>query len=189
MLTTHYKADLAKQFYLTFEKDEEILWSARPGLKVFVLNSCLQCFYHLLRIVGVTVLCLLFFGERDAQWNVVAIIGLLTLMGVIGSVSITSEALELRKTTYLITNFSVLVLNESEFPPVKRIDIRNIQTKEIKRTIFDKRFKTSAIYLFSGETCYDEGEKEKKYDVLHGVTDAEYVVGLINWRAKSIQSC
>lgn len=89
---------------------------------------------------------------------------------------------------YLITNFNVLVLTDSEFPPVKRINIQNIQTKEIKRTIFDKRYQTSAIYLFSGETFFEEGEEEKKYDILHEITDAEYVFGLIERREELTQA-
>ncbi|PZR28093.1 MAG: hypothetical protein DI535_08010 [Citrobacter freundii] len=179
MLTTNYKADLAKQFYLTFEKDEVILWSDRPRLKVFLLNSCLKIFYHQLAFLGTFVFFGILLSNRDDQWDVRGFIGVVAVFAAIESATVIREALRLRKTTYLITNFSVLILIDSQISFAKCINIRNIETKEIKRTIIDKKYQTSAIYLFSGETFDNDGVEEKKYDILHGITDAAYVLVLL----------
>jgi uncharacterized membrane protein YdbT with pleckstrin-like domain len=174
MLNTYHKADLARQLNVSFEEDERILWSGRPRLKVFLLNSCLKIFSSLLFLLGTfAVIFLLSANDKDSKPDPLSFLGFFSIVLLFETIRVISEAVRLRKTTYIITQYSVIIFTDSGGSSTKNIYVRDIQTKDLKRTFIDKRFQTASIALFTGEMKNNDGADEKVYDMMHAITDAE----------------
>jgi hypothetical protein len=61
----------------------------------------------------------------------------------------------------------------------KTINIKDIKTKESKKTIFDKYFKTGTRKIFTGETKDNDGKTEKIYDNISSIIEPEKVFALL----------
>lgn len=87
--------------------------------------------------------------------------------------------LKLRTTTYLVTNLSVIIHQDFYNSSTKTINIKDIKTKELKKTLVDKYCKTGTIIIFTGETKENDGKMEKVFDDISSVFDPEKAFALL----------
>lgn len=105
------------------------------------------------------------------QWDTTFIfLGIVSLISLVSSIW---TILILRTTTYVVTNVSIIIHKDFYNSSTKTINIKDIKTKELKKTIVDKYFMTGTIKLFAGETKDNDGKTEKIYDNIHSVFDPE----------------
>jgi len=102
--------------------------------------------------------------------------GIVSLISFVGSIW---TILKLRTTTYLITNLSVIIHQDFYNSSTKTVNIKDIKTKESKKTIFDKYFKTGTIKIFTGETKDNDGKTEKIYDHISSIVEPEKAFALL----------
>ncbi len=173
MLNFTDKADLAIQSkgIVRYDYDEQVLWTGRPKFNVFLLNSALRIFYYQLFFLGITAFCLLVFDNGKLDMRLLG--GLFLMVLGFGSLEVFIEGRDIRKTTYVITNHSVIVCTGLTSSAIKTIPLRDIQTKMLKRTFIDKRYQTATISLFTGRMEDNDGTPEKAYDLLCALDDAE----------------
>jgi uncharacterized membrane protein YdbT with pleckstrin-like domain len=173
------KLTFSEIFGVTFEPEETIRLICKPNLKACFGNEIRNILLTFLFIAGVIgllqIIAYLFKSTYD--WDTTLIFfGIVSLISLVGSIW---TILKLRTTTYLITNLSVIIHHDFYNSSTKTINIRDIKTKESKKTIVDKYFKTGSIKIFTGETKDNDGKTEKIYDNLSSIIEPEKVFALL----------
>jgi len=167
------KLTLSEKFGVNFEPDETIKSISSPNLKSCFLNEIRNILLQFLVIVGLMVLfqIIAYLFKTTFQWEMTLI-----FFGIVSLLSIGTcvwTILKLRTTTYLITNLSVIIHRDFYNSSTKTINIKDIKTKELKKTLVDKYFDTGTVKIFTGETKDNDGKSEKIYDNISSVSDPE----------------
>ena len=173
------KPNLGEKFGVTFEHDETIKFISKPNLKACFGNEVRNIVLQLLLIaglIGVFQIIAHLFGSTYDWITTIAFFGIVSLISIFSSVW---AILNLRTTTYLITNLSIIIHKDFYTSSTKTINVRDIKTKELKRTIVDKYFRTGTIKIFTGETQDNDGTMVKVYDNISSIIDAEKVFVLL----------
>jgi uncharacterized membrane protein YdbT with pleckstrin-like domain len=165
MATDIYKITLSEKLGVNFDPGESIQLTANPHIKA--------CFKMFLFIAGTVILfqIIAYLFKSEFQWIATLIffgIGFLVMIGI--SVW---NLLSLRTTTYVITNMSIVIHKDFPDSSTKTIHIKDIKTKELKKTFIDKYFGTGTIKIFTGETRDNDGKTEKQYDYIHSIIEPE----------------
>jgi uncharacterized membrane protein YdbT with pleckstrin-like domain len=173
------KLTLSEKFGVTFETEEIIRELCKPNLKACFGNEIRNILLGFLFIAGAIglfqIIAYLFKSTYD--WDTTLIFfGIVSLISLVGSVW---TILKLRTTTYLVTNLSVIIHQDFYNSSTKTINIKDIKTKESKKTIVDKYFKTGTIKIFTGETKDNDGKTEKIYDNISSIIEPEKVFALL----------
>lgn len=173
------KLTYGESFGVTFAPEETIQLLCKPSLKACFGNQLRGIVLQFLFIAGAVglfqIIAYLFKSTYD--WgNTLLFFGIISLISLGGTVW---TILTLRTTTYLITNLSVIIHKDFYSSSTRTINIKDIKTKELKKTIVDKYFKTGTIKIFTGETKENDGRTEKVYDDISSVHDAEKVFSLL----------
>jgi uncharacterized membrane protein YdbT with pleckstrin-like domain len=179
MATEIEKAILSDKLGVVFEPNETIKWTGKPNLRSYFLNDLKDKFVGLLFIVGVILLfhLIAYLFKATYLWKET-----LFMFGIVFAISIGAtcwDLLNLRTTTYIITDISIVIHKNFYNASTKAIHIKDIQTKEIKKTFVDKRFDTGTILIFTGVTKEDDGKLKKVYDNLNSIHDSENAYVLI----------
>jgi uncharacterized membrane protein YdbT with pleckstrin-like domain len=173
------KSTLSDKFGVRFESDEAIKAICNPNLKSCFLNEIRSILLQFLFIIAALalfqIIAYLFKSTFDWQTTLIffGIVSLITFVTSIWTI------LRLRTTTYVITNLSIVIHQDFCNSSTKTINIKDIKTKELKKTIVDKHFKTGTIRIFTGETKDTDGKTEKVYDNIRSVNEPENVFTLL----------
>ncbi len=165
------KLTFSEKFGVTFEPGETIRLICTPDLKACFGNEVknfLSGFLFIAGVVGLFQIIAYLFKSTYAWDTTLIFFGIFSLISLGGSIW---TILKLRTTTYLVTNLSVIIHQDFYNSSTKKINIRDIKTKESKKTIVDKYFRTGTIKIFTGETKYDDGKKEKVYDDIRSIVE------------------
>ena len=173
------KLTFSEKFGVTFEPDETIRLICKPNLKACFGNQLRNILLQFLFIAGgvglFQIIAYLFKSTYD--WDTTLIFfGIVSLISLGGSVW---TILKLRTTTYLVTNLSVIIHQDFYNSSTKTINIKDIKTKELKKTLVDKYCKTGTIKIFTGETKENDGKTEKVFDDISSVLDPEKTFALL----------
>lgn len=173
------KLTFSEKFGVTFEQEETIRLICKPNLKACFGNEVRNILLTFLFIAGATglfqIIAYLFKSTYD--WDTkLTFFGIVSLLSLVGSIW---TILKLRTTTYLLTNLSVIIHQDFYNSSTKTINIKDIKTKESKKTIVDKYFKTGTIKIFTGETKNNDGKTEKIYDNISSIIEPEKAFALL----------
>ena len=174
------KLKFSEKFGVTFENDETIKFICKPCLKACLGNevrNILLQFLLIAGLIGFFQIIAHLFGSTYDWFTTIVFFGIVSLISLFSSVW---TILTLRTTTYLITSISIIIHKDFYTSSTKTINVRNIKTKELKKTIVDKYFKTGTIRIFTGETQDNDGKMVKIYDNIGSVSDAEKVFSLLH---------
>ncbi|MBO9661050.1 MAG: hypothetical protein J7527_19660, partial [Chitinophagaceae bacterium] len=175
-----HKAGLPQRLNFTFEEDEQILWSGRPSVKVFMLNSILKLFSVALFFIIIFLVCgLIVLATTKARWDVRETVWGFAGLSIFAALYVGREARRLKKTLYIITNKHVIIFSEFRNYSSTSIRINGLRSIEVKRSFFDRKFRTAQISLFSGEMRESEDGMQMVYDELYAVSNGEEVSALI----------
>ena len=173
------KLTFSEKFGVDFAAEESIKIVGKPHLKACFGNELTNILMVFIFIAGATglfqVIAYLFKSTYD--WY--------TSFIFLGIVSLISNAcsiwtiLKLRTTTYLITNLSFIIHHDFYNSSTRTINIKDVKTKEMKKTIVDKYFKTGTIRIFTGETKENDGKTEKIYDNISSIMEPEKAFALL----------
>ena len=173
------KLTFSEKFGVTFEPDETIKLICKPNLKACFGNEIRNILLTFLFIAGAVglfqIIAYLFKSTYD--WDTTLI-----FFGIVSLISLCSSIwtiLKLRRTTYLITNLSVIIHQDFYNSSTKTTNIKDIKTKETKKTIVDKYYKTGTIKMFTGETKDNDGKTEKVYDNINSIVEPEKAFALL----------
>lgn len=164
---------------VNFEAGETIKMVCQPHVKSFYLNEIRGILIVLLAFGGVFVLGLIiaYLSKNNYDWRQIPfILGVLALCCSYGSLHTTKEA---RKTSYIITDLSIVIYKDLRNPRTTVINLEDIQTKELTKTFIDKYLGTGTIKIFTGEMGDNDGTPEKVYNYLSAVTEPEKVFAFI----------
>ncbi|MBO9205414.1 MULTISPECIES: PH domain-containing protein [Niastella] len=178
MHITTDKLTLAAKTGVKFEPTESIKWVGKPNLRSYLLNVIRASIMGLRYFaVGIIVLCFMaFLYKADIPWDVpLSFIGVIAAFFIIQSVW---NFLKYRTTIYVITDLSI-VIHCPFISRTKVIHLKDIRTKELKRTCIDKRLNTGTISFYSGDTRENEGFTEKVYDHLNSIEGPGFVYSII----------
>lgn len=173
------KLTYGDKFGVTFEPDEAIRLIFKPNLKACFGNEVRNILFQFLFIAGAIGLfqIIAYLFKSTYEWDTTLI-----FFGIVSLISLGRSVwtiLKLRTTTYLVTNLSVIIHKDFYNSSTKTINIKDIKTKELKKTIVDKYFKTGTIKIFTGETKDNDGKTEKVYDNISSVFDPEKPFALL----------
>jgi uncharacterized membrane protein YdbT with pleckstrin-like domain len=179
-MSTHVdKLTLSEKFGVSFKDEETIRLICKPNLKACFGNEVKNILSSFLFIAGAIglfqIIAYLFKSTYD--WGTTFIFfGIVSLISLVGSIR---TILKLRTTTYLITNLSVIIHHDFFSSSTKTININDIKTKELNKTIVDKYFKTGTIKIFAGETKENDGNTEKIYEHIGSIVEPEKAFALV----------
>lgn len=141
------KLTFSETFGVIFEPDETIKMICKPNLKACFGNEIRNMLLTFIFIAGAVglfqIIAYLFKSTYDWDTTLIffGVVSLVTLAGSVWTI------LKLRTTTYLVTNLSIIIHKDFYNSSTKTINIRDIKTKELKKTIVDKYFKTGTIKI------------------------------------------
>lgn len=164
---------------VNFEPGETIKMVCQPQVKSFYLNEIREALIILLILEGVFVIGMIiaYLAKHHFDWrDVLPMLGFLALFFSYGIINSTKKA---GKTTYVITDISIIIYKDLRNPRTIVINRVDIQTKELTRTFIDKYLGTGTIRIFTGEMRDNDGTPEKVYDYINSVTEPEKVFALI----------
>ena len=164
---------------VNFEPGENIKLICYPHIKSFYLNQIRQILIILsfCLIISVIILTTAYYHNEDLKGqSLVQIFVIIVLF--FGGSSIWSTR-KTRKTTYIITDLSIIIYKDPRNPKTIVINRCDIQSKELTKTFIDKRMGTGTIQIFTGEMKNNDGTPEKVYDYIHAVTEPEKVFALV----------
>ncbi len=174
------KLTFSEKFGVTFEADETIKLMCKPNLKACFGNeirNILLMFLFSAGAVGLLqIIAYLFKSTYD--WDTTLIFfGIVSLISLVGSVW---KILKLRTTNYLVTNLSLIIHQDFYNSITKTINIKDIKTKELKKTLIDKYYKTGTIKIFTGETKDNDGKTEKVFDEIISISNSDKTFSLLH---------
>lgn len=173
------KLTFSENFGMTFEPEETIRMICKPNLIACIgneISNILLTFLFMAGVIGLFQIIAYLFKSTYDWYTTLIFFGIVSLISLVGSIW---TILKLRTTTYLITNLSVIIHYDFYNSSTKTINIKDIKTKESKKTIFDKYFKTGTIKIFTGETKDNDGKIEKIYDNISSIIEPEKVFALL----------
>lgn len=173
------KPIFSEKFGVNFEPDERIKTICQPNLKACFLNELRNIFLQFMFLVGAVALFLVIAYLFKSTYDWESTLLFFGIVSIITTITSTWTILKLRKTTYLITNISIIIHGDFYNSSTKAINIKDIRTKELKKTIMDKYFDTGTITIFTGETKDNDGKSEKIYDNLSSIPDPERAFALL----------
>lgn len=173
------KQILGDQIGINFEPGETIKMVCRPYLKSIYLNEIRSLLLTFLFFVFIYTLfwIIAYMLKYNLDWlNMLVFLGIVTIAS--GSSAI-RNILALRKTTYVITDLSIIIHKNLRNPSTIVINRSHIQSKESTKTFIDKHLQTGTIKIFTGNLKDNDGKTEKVYDYINSVTEPEKVFALI----------
>lgn len=173
------KLTFSDKFEVNFQPDESIKAICRPNLRACFFNEIRGFLLQFLFMIGALAFfqIIAYLFKSSIQWDTTlmffCIVSLVVLSTSIWTI------LKLRTTTYLITNLSIIIHRDFYNSSTKNIYIKDIKTKELKKTLVDKYFETGTIKIFTGEAKDNDGKTEKVYDNISSVFEPEKVFSLL----------
>lgn len=164
---------------VVFQPGETIKMICQPRIKSFYLNEIRGTLIILLLFLSFFVIVLIidYLGKHNLDWSEMP--SLLVVPSLFIAYAVIKNIHEARKTTYIITDLSIIIYKDLRNPKTIVINRCDIQTRELTKTFIDKYLGTGTIRIFTGEMKDDDGTLEKVYDYISAVTEPEKVFALV----------
>ena len=173
------KDSLEKTYGVTFVKDERIQLVTKPNFNAAALNESKSIFTDLL-ISASVLLALVLMGKYISPVIELKHATFLFCFGLIVSIfKFAKHLIKAKKTQFVITNFSIIIYESGTDSKVNCIQLSAIQTVELTKTFFDKKFDTGSLKVFTGQIEKKIGKNEKVYDVINSISEPEKAYSLL----------
>ncbi len=174
------KATLSDQFGVKFDADETIRLIVKPNVNACIGNEVRTILLQFLVFAGLITLFQFIANLSESDYPA----GMTFLFfGIVSCISFGKSVwkiLELRKTTYAITDLNVIIHTDFNASSTRVVNIKDIKTRELKKTIVDKYYRTGSIHIFTGQTRDNDGRTEKVYDTITSVSEPEKTFALLS---------
>ena len=170
---------LGDKFGVNFGPGEKVKIICHPNLNSALYNQLRNVLVQALFMAAVFAVLKLISHFTDANLDEFST---LIFMGVVSAISVLSAmwaVLKLKKTTYIVTDLSVIIHHDLLNSNVIVISINEIKDKVLKKTLVDKHFNTGTVKIFTGQLKDNDGKTEKVYDDLQFINDPEHVFSLV----------
>ncbi len=164
-----HQYQLSPEFDAIKDKDETILWTAKPLFVPYFLAY----FKNVLFIIAVNVLMLYVVRNiENGKEGALKIIWFVFLYAMLQSVYlIIKYILTYHKTIYAYSNKRIFIRKGIFSPSFKIINYDKILDMEISVNLVEKYYQTGTIKFFTGEVSNSDNSKEKVYEKWEAITN------------------
>lgn len=176
-MLSSYQELVDKSAILLYPK-EHVLWAGKPQKAPYLLHSFWSALW-LMIVVLVFIYVMGFFPKIDPQYP--PIIGLQLLCIVL---RVWYGWKEWRNTLYVITNKQIILHRKVFSININYVPLADINTKELNRSLADKRYGTGTI-VFRGSDEFDDDGYEYNVYSFHSIDGAEEVFEMVKTSPES----